>query len=136
MLWIRQAQIFAWVNHAPSTEKCRNVDFHGISGDVCREDLEAPPPLFCPYLCLDIRMVQVVLPLDGAQGYFPVSDIRIAGDCITTYPGRRSCRSLLTRDATLEMLFQESLSNQDRFNLIGGQNIAVRRMKRLARTNI
>jgi hypothetical protein len=26
--------------------RCRDLDLHGISGDVCREDPEAPPPIF------------------------------------------------------------------------------------------
>ena len=41
--------------------------------------------------------------------------------CITTYPGRRSCRSLLTRDATLEMLFQESPIYQNIADLTAGK---------------
>ncbi len=53
-----------------------------------------------------------MLPLDGFQGHLPASDIRIAGDGLTTFPGRRGCRSLLSRDATREMLFQDSLHSR------------------------
>jgi hypothetical protein len=82
LLWISEAEVFSEVDYASAGQRCRDLDLHGISG-VCGEDPEAPPPLFCPYLCLGMRLAMARLPLDGAQEHLPARDNRIPGHWIT-----------------------------------------------------
>lgn len=44
-------------DHGPAAQGRRELDNHVIPGDVCREDFEAPPPLFCRYLYLALHLV-------------------------------------------------------------------------------
>jgi hypothetical protein len=83
MLWIREAEVFSEVDYASAGQRCRDLDLHGISGYVCREDPEAAPHLFCHYFCLGLRLAMARLPLDGAQEHLPARDNRIPGHWIT-----------------------------------------------------
>ena len=65
-----------------------DLDLHGISGDVRGEDPEAPPPLYCLYLCLGTCFAMASLPPDGAQEHLPARVNRIPGHSVTVL---RSC---------------------------------------------
>ena len=70
MLWIREEEVFTGLDYGSAEQRCRELDLHGLCGDVRREDPEAPPPLFYHYFCLDLCLSEARLPLDGAQNYF------------------------------------------------------------------
>ena len=67
MLWIREEEVFTGLDYGSAEERCRELDLHGLCGDVRREDPEAPPPLFYHSFCLDLCLSEARLPLDGAQ---------------------------------------------------------------------
>ncbi len=69
MLWLRKAQVFPELDYGSVTQRCRELNLDGISGDVRREDQKASPPLFYHYLCLAVCLAVATLPLDGAQEY-------------------------------------------------------------------
>jgi hypothetical protein len=73
-------EVFSEVDYASAGQRCRDLDLHGISGDVRGEDPEAPPYLFCPYFCLGMRLAMARLPLDGAQEHLPARVNRIPGN--------------------------------------------------------
>jgi hypothetical protein len=110
MLWIREAEVFSKVDYASAGQRCRDLDLHGISGDVRGEDPEAPPPLFCPYLCLGMRLAMASLPLDGAQEHLPARVNRIHSHSVTVL---RSCLRhgpWLQSSKLAICFFQESLN--------------------------
>jgi hypothetical protein len=63
------AAVFAQADHGSACERCGNLNLHGVSGDVCRENPEAPPPLFCLYFCLILRMTAARILMDGAYAH-------------------------------------------------------------------
>ena len=67
MLWIREEEVFPRSDYGAPPQRCREHDLDGICGDVCREDLEAPPPLFNRSLCLVLFSSVASLPLDQPQ---------------------------------------------------------------------
>ena len=67
MIWIREEEVFTRFDYGSVEQRCRELDLHGLCGDVRREDPEAPPPLFYHYFCLDLCLSEARLPLDGAQ---------------------------------------------------------------------
>ena len=75
------------VDYASAGQRCRDLDVHGISGYVCREDPEAPPHHFCHYLYLGLHLVMARLPLDGGEEHLAARDNRIAGNWITVLMG-------------------------------------------------
>jgi hypothetical protein len=46
MLWIREEEVFTRFDYGSVEQRCRELDLHGLCGDVRRVDPEAPPPLF------------------------------------------------------------------------------------------
>jgi hypothetical protein len=60
---------FAQADHGPTCERCRNLNLDGVSGEVCRENPEALPPLFYLYFCLVLRMTEARILMDGAYAY-------------------------------------------------------------------
>jgi hypothetical protein len=69
MIWFWKAEVFTLPDYGPASERCRNHNIDGIFGDVRREDPEAAPLLFFPYICLVLRHPKAKPPLDGAQGF-------------------------------------------------------------------
>jgi len=69
MLWIREEEVFPGSDYGAASERCGELDLHGICGDVRRDDIEAPPPLFCLYLCLVMPLAMVTILLDGVQDH-------------------------------------------------------------------
>ena len=67
MLWIREEEVFPRSDYGAPPQRCREHDLDGICGDVCREDLEAHPPLFYYYFCLVLFSAMASLPLDQPQ---------------------------------------------------------------------
>ena len=51
--------------------KDANLDFSEVSGDVRREDSEAPPPLFCHFLCLDLLLAMARILLGAPREHLP-----------------------------------------------------------------
>lgn len=39
-------KVFTGLDYGSAEQRCRELDLHSLSGDVSREDPEAPPPLF------------------------------------------------------------------------------------------
>ena len=56
MLWIREEEVFTGLDYGSAEQRCRELDLHGLCGDVRREDPEAPPPLFYHYFCLVMHL--------------------------------------------------------------------------------
>ncbi len=71
MLRIREAQVLAWVDHGSASKRCGDLNLNGIPDDVRREDLETPPPIFCPHFDLIPWLIQHRIPMDGHQEHFP-----------------------------------------------------------------
>ena len=46
MLWIWEEEVLPGSDYGAFVQRCRDLDLNGISRDVCREDPEAPPPIF------------------------------------------------------------------------------------------
>lgn len=67
MLWIRKEEVFPRSDYGASPQRCREHDLNGICGDVCREDPEAPPPLFCRNCGMVLFSAMALLPLDQLQ---------------------------------------------------------------------
>ncbi len=67
MLWIREEEVFPRSDYGEAPERCREHDLDGICGDVCREDPEASPSLFCCYSCLVLFSTMASPPLDQPQ---------------------------------------------------------------------
>ncbi len=109
MLWIRKEEVFPQSDYGASPQRCREHDLNGICGDVCREDLEAPPPLFCHPLCLVLCLAKVYCPLGDAQDHLEAWNGRFTGRCIAKSLGRQCAARLQCLDPTGGSLFQESL---------------------------
>jgi hypothetical protein len=43
---IREEKVFTGIDYGSAEQRCRELDFHGLCGDVRGENPEAPPPLF------------------------------------------------------------------------------------------
>jgi len=67
MLWISKEEVLHRFDYGASPQRCREHDLNGICGDVCSEDLEALPPLFCYDSCLVMHLPIATPPLEGAH---------------------------------------------------------------------
>jgi hypothetical protein len=76
---------------------------------VCRENPEAPPPLFCLYFCLVLRMAAARILMDGAYAHLPARDNRIPGHWITVLKSCLRHGPWLQSSQLAICFFQESL---------------------------
>ncbi len=67
MLWIRKEEVFTGLDYGSAVQRCRELDLHGLCGDVRREDPEAPTRLVYHYFCLVMQLEMARLSLDGTQ---------------------------------------------------------------------
>jgi hypothetical protein len=87
----------------------QRLDLHGVSGDVCRENPEAPPPLFCLYFCLVLRMAEARILMDGAYAHLAACYKRTTDHCIAELNGCLSPGTWLKSSCRAGRFFQESL---------------------------
>ena len=92
-----------------------SLNLHVVSGDVCRENPEAPPPLFCLYFCLVLRMAEARIPMDGAYAHLAACYKRTTHHCIAELNGCLSPGTWLKSSCRAGRFFQESLSQLKSF---------------------
>ena len=55
MLWIGKEKVFTRFDYGSAEQSCRELDLHGLFGDVLGKNLETPP-VFYYYFCLVINL--------------------------------------------------------------------------------